>query len=104
MAVYVDESIWERSGRRWCHLTSDSAGELHTFAARVGLLRQWFQSKPDRPWHDHYDLPDDIRVQAIACGAQALTTQEMGRRQAQRRRDARAPAEPAPGVKASSGG
>ena len=104
MAVYVDESIWERSGRRWCHLTADSAGELHTFAARVGLLRQWFQSKPGRPWHDHYDLPEEVRGQAIACGARPLTTPEMGRRQAQRRRDARAPAEPAPGVKASSGG
>ena len=106
MAVYVDEPIWTiknrahsaepsacgGDGRRWCHLTADTTQELHEFAARLGLLRQWFQSKPDRPWHDHYDLPDEIRVQAIACGAQALTTQEMGRRQAQRRREARAPA------------
>jgi len=65
---------------------------LHDFAAGLGLLRQWFQSKPGRPWHDHYDLPEDVRVQAVACGARPLTTREAGQRQAQRRRDARAPA------------
>jgi Protein of unknown function (DUF4031) len=85
MAVYVDEPIWESRGRRWCHLTADSADELHELAARMGLLRQWFQSKPGRPWHDHYDLPEEARAQAIACGAHPLTTTEMGRRQARRR-------------------
>jgi hypothetical protein len=92
VAVFVDEPIWEWRGRRWCHLTADTTPELHAFAARLGLLRQWFQSKPDRPWHDHYDLPEEIRVQAVACGAQPLSTQQMGRRQAERRREARAPA------------
>jgi Protein of unknown function (DUF4031) len=92
MAVYVDEPIWESRGRRWCHLTADTSPELHEFASRLGLLRQWFQSKSGRPWHDHYDLPEDVRLQAIACGAQSLTTREMGRRQAERRRAARTPA------------
>jgi hypothetical protein len=85
MATYVDEAIWEWRGRRWCHLTADSPEELHDLAAQLGLLRQWFQSKPDRPWNDHYDLPEDIRVQAIACGAQPLSTREMARRQARLR-------------------
>jgi Protein of unknown function (DUF4031) len=85
MATYVDEAIWVWRGRRWCHLSADSAEELHDFAARLGLLRHWFQSKPDRPWHDHYDIPADVRAQAIAMGARSLTTREMGRRQRERR-------------------
>ena len=89
MATYVDEAIWEWRGRRWCHLTADSDEELHELAARLGLLRQWFQTKPERPWADHYDLPEEIRVQAIACGARPLTTLEMGRLQARRRDAAR---------------
>lgn len=83
MATYVDEAIWEWRGRRWCHLTADSVDELHALAAQLGLLRQWFQSKPDRRWSDHYDLPEEVRAQAIACGAQPLSTREMARRQAQ---------------------
>lgn len=93
MAVFVDEPIWEWRGRRWCHLVADTTAELHDFAARLGLVRQWFQCKPGRPWHDHYDLPEEIRAQAIACGARPLTTREMGKRQAKRRRRARAPAD-----------
>jgi hypothetical protein len=91
MAVYVDEAIWLWRGRRWCHLTADSPEELHDFAAQLGLLRQWFQSKPNRPWSDHYDLPADVRVQAIACGAQPLTTRQMAHRLARLRRRVREP-------------
>jgi Protein of unknown function (DUF4031) len=85
MAVYVDEPIWEWRGRRWCHLTADTPQELHEMAARLGLLRQWFQSKPERPWRDHYDIPEEARAQALACGAKPLSTREMGERQARRR-------------------
>ncbi|MEA2453958.1 MAG: hypothetical protein QOI45_220 [Thermoleophilaceae bacterium] len=85
MAVYVDEAIWWWRERRWCHLTADSPEELHEFAAQLGLLRQWFQTKPTRPWTDHYDLPEEVRVQAIACGAQPLTTREQARRLARLR-------------------
>ena len=89
MAVYVDEPIWEWRGRRWCHLTADDSEELHGFAAELGLRRHWFQHKPGRPWHDHYDLPEQVRAVALAQGAVALTTREMGRMQAERRRLAR---------------
>ncbi len=82
MTVYVDEAIWKWRGRRWCHLVADDIAELHEFANRLGLLRQWFQSKPGRPWRDHYDLPDEARVQALAMGAKPLTTREMAERQA----------------------
>jgi hypothetical protein len=90
VAVYVDEPMWEWRGRRWCHLTADATVELHEFAARLGLRRGWFQSKPERPWHDHYDLPHEYRDVALRLGAVALTTREMGARQARRRRAARA--------------
>jgi Protein of unknown function (DUF4031) len=86
MAAYVDEPIWEWRGRRWCHLTADTPDELHEFAAKLGLQRQWFQSKPGHPSHDHYDIPADERAQAIAMGAKPLTTREMGRQQRQRRK------------------
>ena len=44
MAVYVDseEILWH--GKLWCHLVADSLDELHTFAARLGLRRSWFQA------------------------------------------------------------
>ena len=86
MAVYVDEVIWWWRGRRWCHLTADNTAELHAFAARLGLRRAWFQSKPGRPWHDHYDLPVETRARALRMGATPLSTLEMGRRQARLRR------------------
>jgi hypothetical protein len=52
---------------RWSHLTADDKDELHTFAARLGLQRSWFQDKPRGLWH--YDVPDSKRQQAIALGA-----------------------------------
>ena len=89
VAVYVDEPIWQWRGRRWCHLTADDSDELHRFADELGLRRRWFQSKSGRPWHDHYDLPEEVRTLALARGAVALSTLQMGRMQAQRRREAR---------------
>jgi hypothetical protein len=90
VAVYVDEPMWEWRGRRWCHLTADRTSELHEFAARLGLRRAWFQSKPTRPWHDRYDLPHEFRDIALRMGAVPLSTRKMGERQARRRRAARA--------------
>lgn len=37
-------------------MQADTPEELHTMAGRLGLRREWFQTKPGRPWHDHYDL------------------------------------------------
>jgi Protein of unknown function (DUF4031) len=55
MAVYVDDAgilAEVRNGSRvhvsrWSHLTADTQEELHEFAARLGLRREWFQ--PGRP-------------------------------------------------------
>ena len=88
MAVYVDEPIWEWRGRMWCHLTADSEGELHRFAARLGLRRSSFQSRPGRPWVDHYDITERTRLEAVQLGATPITLREAGQQLAQRRREA----------------
>jgi hypothetical protein len=90
MAVYVDDAHIPWRGRRWSHLQADTPEELHAFAAQLGLRRVWFQSKPGKPEHDHYDVPDEVRGRAIALGAVAETWREGGRRRRAARERARA--------------
>jgi hypothetical protein len=75
MTVYVDDSrIPARVGRltaRWSHLIADDRDELHAFATRLGLRREWFQDKPNGRWH--YDVTDSKRTQAIRQGATPIT-------------------------------
>jgi hypothetical protein len=52
-----------------CHLFADTPGELHAFAARLGMARSWFQGKP-RLWH--YDLTVTRRAHALRLGALEL--------------------------------
>jgi hypothetical protein len=79
MTVMVDELrdgkpyLVSASGRlkklfkQFSHLTTDqSVDELHSFAARIGLRREWFQ---DHPLHPHYDLTSSRRLKAIEAGA-----------------------------------
>jgi hypothetical protein len=87
--VYVDEPIFERWGRRWCHLTADTVDELHAFAAVLGIDRSRFQAKPGRPWADHYDIPEERRAEVVALGAVEITLREAGRRLAAKKRRAR---------------
>jgi hypothetical protein len=68
--VYIDKS------RNWgwklglsCHLIADSNEELHAFAARLGLKREWFQASPSGP---HYDLTAKRRKRAVELGATEL--------------------------------
>lgn len=50
-----------------CHLTTDGPlSELHAFALRIGLRRQWFQDHPKMP---HYDLTPQRRIKALQAGA-----------------------------------
>ena len=89
MGVYVDEPIYRRHGLRWCHLTADSAQELHAFAARLGLKRSRFQTKPGRPWADHYDVTEGTRRRAVALGAAEITLRELGAQLKRKREVAR---------------
>lgn len=71
MPVYLDPMVdygkrIGRAGPRWCHMIADTLDELHELAARIGLLRSWFQpsSVP------HYDIGSGrIRELAVAAGA-----------------------------------
>ncbi len=86
MSVYVDDMLMlatvGRITSRWSHLTADTTQELHEFAARLGMRREWFQPAKlvDNPQHlrfgqprkgsrDHYDLTEGKRALAIKLGA-----------------------------------
>jgi hypothetical protein len=56
---------------RWCHLNADAEEELHAFAARLGLKRDWYQPGrrlgPDGtvafdPYLSHYDIVPSKRA------------------------------------------
>ncbi len=69
MTVYVDDPIWPFRGKKWCHMTAHTHDELHAFARKLGLKRQWFQ---DKDHHQHYDLTASKRQMAIDLGAVAV--------------------------------
>ncbi|HWE79459.1 MAG TPA: DUF4031 domain-containing protein [Pseudolabrys sp.] len=68
MAAYVDEAIWAKHGRKWCHLIADDIDELHRFARKLGLHRSSYQGPP-KTASPHYDLTAYERGRAIAYGA-----------------------------------
>lgn len=71
MTVYIDDAFsgdwgkWTGGG----HLQADDVDELHAFAARLGLKRAWFQTRPGRPEMDHYDCTRSKREFALRLGA-----------------------------------
>ena len=72
LSVYVDNAFAAGDWGRWTgggHLEADSLEELHAFADRLGLRREWFQSKPGAPENDHYDLGRRGRELALELGA-----------------------------------
>lgn len=82
MSAYVDglfrleardpaaRRVGARNGHRWAHLYADTEGELHAFAARIGMRRAWAQvSRRGTP---HYDLTPGRRARAVAAGAVEL--------------------------------
>lgn len=76
MSVYVDDSFIAWRGQRWCHLQADTVEELHEFAGKLGLKREWFQARPGRPELDHYDVTAAKRIRAIELGAISETWRE----------------------------
>ncbi|MGC3968926.1 MAG: DUF4031 domain-containing protein [Pirellulales bacterium] len=65
MGVYVDDYEGRFGRMVMCHMMADTLAELHEFAQRLGLRRDWFQngSAP------HYDLSKEKRAEALALGA-----------------------------------
>ncbi|HEY0660130.1 MAG TPA: DUF4031 domain-containing protein [Lysobacter sp.] len=70
MTVYVDDATWPWRGKRWAHLMADTLDELHAFAGRLGIPRRAFQDKTSGA---HYDVPAELREQAIRLGATAIS-------------------------------
>lgn len=78
MSVYIDPMMRCIPNGRWrwslsCHLFSDNLDELHAFARRIGLRREWFQQVNRLP---HYDLNESRREKAVACGVIELSRRE----------------------------
>ena len=72
--ILVDPAVWPWRGRRWAHLVSDASyEELHAFAERLGVPRRAFQG-------DDYDVPAEMRQQALTIGATAVDSRELVRR------------------------
>lgn len=74
MAVYVDNARIRWRGKMWCHLVADSLEELHDFAQKIGLQRNWFQQAASYP---HYDVTVEIRQIALSMGALEGTRAEI---------------------------
>lgn len=71
------------------HLTTDGPlDELHAFAKRIGLRRQWFQDHPIAP---HYDLTPERHARALAAGATLVPAREQARRRREQRATAGGP-------------
>lgn len=83
MAVYIDPLAACIPNRHWrwtesCHMFADTVEELHVFARRIGLRREWFQ--PDNERLPHYDLHRNRRSLAVAHGAVQVTRRELAER------------------------
>lgn len=90
MTVYVDHAAIPatvgRPNARWSHLTADTPGELHAFAARIGLKPDWFQTvcktrcapagAPCPHWH--YDVTATKRAAAVTAGAKEIDMRQLG--------------------------
>lgn len=74
MAVFVDNERIPWRGRHWCHLVADTLIELHDFADRLGLRRDWFQ---DRASYPHYDITLLLRARALRMGARSADKTEL---------------------------
>ena len=48
---------------------ADTDEELHAFASRLQLKREWAQLRPSRPWMNHYDVTRSKRELALKLGA-----------------------------------
>lgn len=73
--TYVDPLLACVPNKQWrwthsCHLFADTLEELHAFARKIGLKRQWFQ---DHPSLKHYDLTPKRREAAVKAGVVELS-------------------------------
>lgn len=68
MTVYVD-AVRHPYGRMiMCHMSADTADELHAMADAIGVAHRWFQKPPKASW-EHYDISLSREADAIRRGA-----------------------------------
>ena len=83
LTVYVDD--WRQRATirsredRWSHLLADDPDELHAMAALLGIPPRGYQRHRRSAALNHYDVPEELRRQAIALGAVPITWREMAR-------------------------
>lgn len=68
MSVYIDNYRGKFRGMVMSHMLADSLDELHAFAAKLGLKREWFQDKSA----PHYDVCQQKRAEAFKLGAVSI--------------------------------
>jgi Protein of unknown function (DUF4031) len=100
LTVYVDDwrqpaTIRDRPDR-WSHLLADDEAELHALAARLGIPARGYQRHRRSAALNHYDLPEALRLQAIALGAVPVTWRQMARLTREWRRAGVPPDRPGP--------
>lgn len=73
--IYVDR-LFQVGKHRWAHMTADSINELHDFADKLGLRREWYQGPP-KTRYPHYDIrPTKYRL-ALQLGATVVPTKNI---------------------------
>lgn len=85
-SVFIPASVGRHRSAKWCHLVTDryDPAELHEFAAKIGLKREWFQYKlgatgrTGGPWTWHYDVTEAKRSAALEAGARQLEGWSLG--------------------------
>ena len=61
-------------------VSTESEHELHRFAVRLGLKRQWYQCGGRAQRHPHYDLTTARKIQQATCaGAVMVETRQLVR-------------------------
>lgn len=75
MPVYVDDMRAPFKGRILCHMVADTLEELHEMAENIGMPRRFYQGPP-KTRYPHYDIPLEMRAEAIDWGAIEITQRE----------------------------
>jgi len=84
MTIYVDDisrypsriisNDAKKFGNRWCHMWTDGKIEdLHEFAKKIKLKKEWFQNNKRMP---HYDLVESKRKLALENGAKYMSLKD----------------------------
>ena len=82
MILIDDRPTRARRGMDWYHMATDNLAEdgleeLHAMARRLGLRTRWLHHHAGLP---HYDVPAEVKREAIMFGAAEVTTRELIRR------------------------